>query len=790
MHSEFLQELRDSLYIHRPLPLHPERSLEASFPRKKVLRSKPLYDGQTSVSPPRGNGVSRLEERDGTITVEAPLRADHWPEGAPGDGDYSNFGTACLSFDFEEQDWREYNRLRFWVRPHIRGARVLHLNASVRSQGEIPVPDPYFREGATVFDLENGVWNECIWEFAAMPRDAVCQLMFYVFCSGHDLCAGERLTYEYRDIRLERVENPEHEYGWENPAPGIRLSTAGYWPDGTKTAVGTLDADRFRLVDARTGETVLTGPVRRVENVRGRFDVLDFSGCTAPGRYYLQAGEIRSCEFDIAADLGRESLWKLLNFFYCERCGAPVAGKHGTCHQDILAHHNGAALTFAGGWHDAGDVSQQAAQTGEAVLAFFENARRCRDDKLLYLRLMEEAQWGLDFILRTRFGDGYRATSAGATRFTDNLMGNFDDIEARVHNHSFENFLFSGIEAYAAVTLRGYDDGLASCALQAAVEDFAFAEEKFSQTGVEPAHMFEHTYNSGLSQYYAVIAWAASCLYEAAGDEAYASTAREYAGRLLRCQEQGGAGLPLDGFFYRDETHKTIVHFNHQSREHQFMQALAALCRTQPDAEEKPRWEQAMRRYGGYLKAISSNTAPYGMLPAGIHKLDEAEDAGTFRWLHVTCDYQTERENYRRQLEQGKPLGAGYVLRNFPVWFSFRGNAAVMLSMGKAASILGRYFGDAELLQIGREQLYWMWGKNPFGQSLIYGDGSGYCRQYAVLCGECAGEVPVGIETLGNEDVPYWPQNNNATFREVWVGAACRWLLLCADCMDAGKPDS
>lgn len=735
---------------------------------------------------PQGSGVSRLEEGDGVVTVEAPLRAGRWPEGSPDDGDYCNFGTAKLFFDFDREDWRGYNRLRFRVRPHISGGRVLHLNAGICSQGETPIPDPYYREGASVFDLKNGEWNECIWEFAAMPRDAVTQLVFYVFCSGRDISAGETLTYEYKDIRLERVEHPEHERGWENPAPGIRLSTVGYWPQGAKTAVGTLKAETFRLVDARTGETVLTGPVQQVENERGRFSVLDFTDCTAPGRYYLRAGDVQSCEFEIADDLGKESLWKVLNFFFCERCGTPVPGKHGTCHQDVLARHNGVTMTFAGGWHDAGDVSQQAAQTGEAVLALFENARRCKEDRMLYLRLMEEAQWGLDFILRTRFGDGYRATSAGATRYTDNLMGNFDDVEARVHNHSFENFLFSGIEAYAAQTLRGFDDALAECALRAAAEDFAFAREKFAQTGVDPAHMFEHTYNSGLSQYYAVIVWAASCLYGANGEEAYAASAREYAARLLDCQEQGGAGLPLSGFFYRDESHRTVVHFNHQSREHQFMQALDALCRTQPDAPEKPLWERAMARYGDYLKAISSNTAPYGMLPAGVHKLDEAEDADTFRWLHVTCDYRAERDNYRQQLERGRPLADGWVLRNFPVWFSFRGNAAVMLSMGKAASILGRYFHDPELMQIGREQLYWMWGKNPFGQSLVYGAGSNYCRQYAVLCGECVGEVPVGIETRGNEDVPYWPQNNNATFREVWVGAAARWLLLCADCLEEG----
>ncbi len=780
MREEFARELRESLYIHRPLPLHRERSLEARFPKKKVTASKVIFDGTTEAKVSVG-GVATLKREGNVLSVHAPLRASFWPVGAAPDGDYSNFGTARLDFDFAPQDWRGYNRLRFWVRPRIRGARILHLNVAVVNKGEVPIPDPYFREGATVFDLKNEEWQECIWEFDTMARDAISNLCFYVFCSGNDICAGPDLQYDFRDITLERVEDPEHEHGWVDQRPCIHLSTVGYWPNGRKTAVGTIPADRFSVIDAKTKGEVYSGEVRHLENERGAFDVLDFSAVTVPGEYYLKAGELKSCVFEIAPDLADESLWKVVNFFLCERCGFPVPGKHGTCHQDILANHKGETISFAGGWHDAGDVSQQAAQTGEVVQALFENARNC-GDRMLYLRLMEEAQWGLDFILRTRFGDGFRATSAGATRFTDNLMGNFDDVQARVHDHAYENFLFAGVEAYAARTLKGYDDELASNALRAAKEDFRFAERKFAETGVDPAHMFEHTYNSGLSQYYAVIVWAASCLYEASGEEDYAATAREYAGKLIACQETG-VHAPIGGFFYRDESHKAIVHFNHQSREHQFMQALEALCRTQPEATEKAEWERSMKLYGGYLKAIAGNTAPYGMLPAGVHRLDEPEDAETFQWLHEACTYEQEKENYRQQLASGKDLGDGFVLRNFPVWFSFRGNTAVMLSMGKAAAALGRYFDDEELLEIAREQMYWMWGKNPFGQSLVYGAGSDYCRQYAVLCGECVGEVPVGIETYGNEDVPYWPQNNNATFREVWIGAASRWLLLCADCL-------
>ena len=43
------------------------------------------------------------------------------------------------------------------------------------------------------------------------------------------------------------------------------------------------------------------------------------------------------------------------------------------------------------------------------------------------------------------------------------------------------------------------------------------------------------------------------------------------------------------------------------------------------------------------------------------------------------------------------------------------------------------------------------------------------------------GEMPVGIETLEDEDVPYWPAGNNATYKEVWLTPAGRWLAILAD---------
>lgn len=782
--QQFQRELEETLYIHKTLPLHRERSLEAEFPHKKVLRARALWSaagGETPVHEGLGAVTAVQEGNAALLRVSAPTRSDHWPAGAPADGDYVNYGASRARFSFDREDWRGYNRLRFRVRPCVGGARLLYCNVDLASEGAVPVPDAYRREGHHAVDLVPNEWNECFWEFAAMGRDAVTKLEFSVPVFGGDACWGQAMAFDFSDIVLEQVEVPETEHGWQCGQGHIVYSTVGYFARGTKTAVADVEAARFELVDAKTGEAVYTGAVRTEKNARGEFRVLDFTPYGKPGCYYLRAGAACTQPFYIGEGLAEESVWRAVNFLFGERCGAPVCGRHGACHFDVIAEHGGVKMVYAGGWHDAGDVSQQTLQSAEVVHALLESAARYPAASALHKRLLEEAEWGLDFVLRTRFGDGWRATSAGLTRFSNGLIGDMDDVAARVYDHAYENFVFAGVEAYAAVRFAPQDAGLAWGSLQAAKEDFAFAQKKFAETGVAHTQMYEHTYNCGLSQYYAAIVWAASCLYEASGEEQYAAAARQWAEKLLACQETGAAGLPFAGFFYRDETHKTIVHFNHQSREQQFAQALTALVETQPEAPQAAQWRAAMRRYGDYLLAIAPNTAPYGMLPAGVHRLDESEDAALFPYLHLLSDYEREKPNYAAQLAAGTPVGEGHVVRNFPIWFSFRGNTAVLLAMGKSASLLGRALGDEALLQLGREQLYWMWGKNPFGQSLIYGSGTRYCSQYTALCGELAGEMPVGVETLGNEDIPYWPQTNNATYKEVWTSSVSRWLWLAAD---------
>ena len=184
--------------------------------------------------------------------------------------------------------------------------------------------------------------------------------------------------------------------------------------------------------------------------------------------------------------------------------------------------------------------------------------------------------------------------------------------------------------------------------------------------------------------------------------------------------------------------------------------------------------------YGDYLKTIMQYDAPYGLVPSGVYNVDEVKDSVNFYKIQVRI-FSGAAQDYKEQLEKGFKLDDEHYLRVFPVWFSFKGNDAVALSTGKAAALCGKFLHDKQLMNIAEQQLFWIVGKNPFGQSLIWGEGNNYPQLYTALPGETVGGIPVGMESRFNEDTPYWPQFNTATYKEVWGAPAARWLSLISE---------
>jgi hypothetical protein len=775
------EDIRATGYIHSPLPLDYSKAYETYGITKKVLVSDRLCDMESidRWSHKGIGGITQTEERsrDGkhSLRLTAPSRPDKLPDWGIG------LGTSMAMFDAGGVSWEKYNRIKLYIYPDCEGARSIYLNLYVENDGKIKIPDTYGREGFHEINLVNRRWNECFVEMTELPRDKVTKLSFAIEVFGKERTMGDFLQFDIDGIELQVVENPEVVSGWTPAEDRIIYSTTGYRPDSKKSAIvrtGKHDGT-FSLLDYKSNKIVYTGEVKSITSPLGSFETVDFSDFREEGEYLIKVGDIVTpFPFYINNNVWENSAWRMTNFMFVERCGYPVPGKHGACHTDLNGEHHGHLFTVNGGWHDAADMSQVALQTGEVTFAFFEMAQKAKEkgNTDLYLRLMEEAQWGLDYIMKTRFGDGYRVQAWWTNLWTDGLVGTIDDAGGRqvyVNNGAFENFLLSGIEAYASFVIEK-DRMLKENLCKIAKEDFAFATKRFEEDKLVATAL--------QSQYAATISWAAGMLYKLTGETYYADKAADAIKYVIQCQRTE----PLKdkkktcGFFYRDLTKRSIVHFAHQSRDNVFMQSLILLCETQPSHADYPTWVNTIKLYGEYLKNITQYVQPYGMLPSGVYHIDEVKDSVNFYAMHIGIGPGVEAD-YKEQLANGFKLDKEHYLRAFPVWFSFKGNTAVHLATGKSAALCGKFLNDPELIDIAEQQLFWIVGKNPFGQSLIWGEGSNYMQQYVALPGETVGEIPVGIQSRFNEDTPYWPQFITATYKEVWATAAGKWLSLISE---------
>lgn len=747
-------------FIHSPLPLDTEGSYEASCRGKKVFSQEQA-------------GVEPL-----VITYEhKAIRA----EGSPGDRDYATYGEYSAGWKLSERNLEKYNRLVFRIYPECEGTDVVNVSMSFRN-GNVPDKAGYWHpSGSHFISLRNREWNECFLDIDEYQRDCVEEISFSMTDRG-GVPVGAKARIVIDSLVFQQVGSPDMVCGWVPDKDRIAYSGTGYATEGTKTAVMAPGAGGRFILRNMAGRKVYSADIRQVNASIGSFGLLDFSSFRRPGRYTIEAGGIKTKPFSIGDDIWQDSWWRVLNYIFSQRCGYSVPGIHDKCHEDLMSEHDGRRIPYSGGWHDAGDLSQQTLQTGDVAFSLLEAYVRLKDrNPVLAARLLEEARWGIDFILKNRYGDGYRASSMGLLIWQDGQLGTFDDITSvRVQNMAYDNFLYSGYEAYAAMNLPR--DEHARMMRKTAEEDFAFAMDKFTRDGYDKFYqMYEHTYNTSRSQYHATISWAASQLYKLTGDRKYAALASENIRYTLACQETGDIPGGLAGYFYRDTTRRSVVHFIHQSRDQIYMQALAILCETQPESQDYAQWHSAIRLYGNYLKGLMKYTWPYGMIPSGVYLDDEYVDQEGFHALHLLAPANAE-ELYTAQVNAGVRLDGHHFVRRFPVWFSiFNGNSAVHLSTGKAAAICASVLDDEELREIAREQLYWTVGKNPFSQSLIYGEGHDWPSMNSFSSGEITGEMPVGIRTRGNDDVPYWPHTNNACYKEVWVTTAGKWISLLSE---------
>lgn len=744
-----------------PMSINESNSLPTRWLQKGLLGCRTLDNMETLAHwTHQGFGameLTRAHAMDGSTSLRlvSPTVGDKasWPVGRP-------FGEAVARRGFDHENWTAYNRLSFWVYPTLPGFKVISLLVTLSNDGAVKLPNHDMREGLNFFLLKPNQWNHIVWEIPDLSRDQVTGVSFIYRLQGHEPGAASSVCFDIDQLELQAVV-ADHYEGWTVAPGAIAYSQSGYLAGGTKSALATgLDAGYFHLINMQTGEKTAIRPVRTVSNTIGAVQVLDFSDIREPGEYVIRAGDAVTRPFQIHDDIWRETIWKTLNLFCCERCGEAIPGIHDVCHKDWRATHNGKTITINGGWHDAGDLSQGVVNTAEATYAMLALAEHLQTQAAwagtnatdpLDGRLIHEAKWGLDWVLKTRFGDGARVTWATMDFWTDGVPGTLDDVQGEVHKSAFENFIAASTEARAGRLLKSSDPVLAAKSLKAAQEDWHFALEQGTTPSLEWA---------------AAGAQASLDLYEATGDQVYSSMAVELARVILACQQTQYTSwqVPMAGFFYTETDKKHLLHYNHRGHDQAPVVALSRLCRLFPGHAEWMSWYGSVALYSEHLKTASCYTDPYGMLPAGIYDLKSSNEP----W-------------YMAQVQKGFALGSQYYLRCFPAWTSFRGNHGTLLSMTKGLSSAAQLRNSLDLSALGQKQLQWVVGRNPFAQSTMCGEGYDFAPQYTAMSGAMVGSLPVGIQTRNNEDTPYWPAANCYNYKEVWVHPSARWLWLMTD---------
>jgi hypothetical protein len=390
------------------LPIDMTRSADAGWLAKPVLARRVL-DDITDSATWRFTGT-------GSITFPAPthpgmrfLRVDmrmFHDQPAP---TRNRLSSVNLQRPVPGEDWRAYNRLSIWMRADVAGFPMLPLQLVMRNAGAERVPDRYNREGIHFVTLAGNAWQQIVWEIEPLARDRVTMIEIGYWVNKMLAAPGDRVGFEIGRVELQRVE-PDSHTGWNLAAGKVAFSHTGYQSGFSKSAVVNAPAaTEFELLRVRDGvrpESVLRKPVQ-VERTRlGEFARMDFSEVNTPGTYAIRSGGTTTRPFRIGADAWDQSIWATLNFFYGERCGFAVPGSHGVDHLDWFATHGDQRISMAGGWHDAGDLSQGVINTGEATYAMFALAERL-------------AARGGDTSLVTRRGGstgccGYASTAATA----------------------------------------------------------------------------------------------------------------------------------------------------------------------------------------------------------------------------------------------------------------------------------------------------------------------------------------------------------------------------------------
>lgn len=713
------------------------------------------------------------------------------------------------------QNWTNFNRLSLWCYLHPTGGNPVN-SICLQFVCEGAAAGPYDPIAVNYFaDLKESEWNLLAWEIPEFQRDRVNELIVFLPAAGVPFRnAPSRLTCDFDQLRVERVAAEQVE-GWHIAKDKMAYNHLGYPSHGQKLAIiSDPEASAFELIQAETGDMVGRMPVEKVKTLRGYYGICDFTSFSHPGAYRIQAGSSGSEPFNISDDAWRPLVEATLNAFYGLRCGFAVPGVHDACHCDVTVSHNRDSRIVGGGWHDAANLAQDPENTFSSVYAILELADAlAQSDASLAERALEEARWGLEWVLRMRFAPGVRLLKGSYSYHTDGIPGTLDDVvysnedadrsgpgftgistrSPTVGSETFKNLLAALAEARGAQFFKDTDEKFASELLQAAEEDFT------TVLGDRPAPPVEgETPNWRTAPWQNEVGYMALTaveLYHATGKKSYAETAVKTACWALDMQElRFIEGSPVTGYFYEDAARTRIMHEFQRlsgaqnSFEEGALLAFRALCDTFPEHPDWIRWYEGLLAFSEFFcRKGAEASAPFDMVPAAVWRESDldapmpADRTGVTLAKNPGGLFPTPPtpELTRRQLgelyQAGTYLSPGQRLRVFPLPIDHirHGGTSVHLSKTISLAAAAQTRRSANLVELAWRQLEWVAGSNPFSRSLIYGVGYDWWQNFTVSLPNFVGGVSVGMNTY-RDDSPAWGNNAVFPYKEIWVMSSCR----------------
>ena len=751
--------LRETLYAGKAVPPDADCDARARWMAKPVSARLILNDGRTLDNVENYSfGTMELGECEGRPAIRMEYPA------APAKAD-GNIGWSGLALKLNGLDCRAYNRISVRVRAECPGLRYFYIHVTPKNGG---ANSNEAREGFHAMTIRPGEWTRIAHEIPDFHRDAMSEIAIYCVQSGApEGIANEKISFYLGEVAMEAVEADDCR-GWDTGSR-IAYCHSGYVTDGAKYAVTQVKASSFRIDDAASGSTVYEAPSKEITNPMGTFTVADFSSFKKEGNFRLRIGNAATEPFRIDAHPFDSAFAKVLNYFAQERCGTAVDGVHEICHLNVFSRHpDGRRVSIAGGWHDAGDLSQSSINSSENTIAMLEAATaiRAREPELAD-RLQAEARWGLQWLLRTAFGDGYRPCWTQLSLWTCNIEGASDDVFRDAGRRAFSNLMAATAEAKGAVAFRASDPYFADWCLRSAVRDFGFGMDRRKDE------------KECWSQDCGVVLLAASALSDATNEDDYLHQAEPYARSLLACQQIAPVGnaFQLSGYFNKDEKSGRPLSFGNE-REHTVGLGLMRFAQRTKNEALRAECTAAVRRYCEYLRAMAKVNAPYGVVPAYIYDINELLE---HRPEKMTDEqFEVENARWQTQLKNGIQMDDRHYLRRMPAPTHGMGYFLPPLSRAKIAGEAARWLGDDDLREIAVRQIEWILGFNPFSTSCVYGEGRGH-PLYVGFSGQFTGAVPCGIKSFGDDDEPYWPTTTNAIYKEVCVMPAALFLWIMSD---------